>query len=57
MPPVTEGSVRSADEVNKRIRDLWLHAGGRLTAEQRAEYELLVAEWAEAMRAKVIEAA
>ncbi|MDX2591216.1 MULTISPECIES: hypothetical protein [Streptomyces] len=51
------GSVRSAAEVNEQIRALWLRAGGTLSAQERAEYELLVVEWAEAIRAAVIEAA
>ncbi|MFJ9041661.1 hypothetical protein ACIRF8_34470 [Streptomyces sp. NPDC102406] len=54
MPPVSSGSVRSADEVNEQIRNLWLRAGGRLRAEQRAQYERLVTEWAEAVRAEVV---
>ncbi|MFE9496366.1 hypothetical protein [Streptomyces collinus] len=51
------GSVRSAAAVNEQIRALWLRAGGTLSAQERAEYELLVVEWAEAIRAAVIEAA
>ncbi|MFJ8082699.1 hypothetical protein ACIQ6Y_18990 [Streptomyces sp. NPDC096205] len=51
------GSVRSAAEVNERIRALWRRAGGSLSAQQRAEYELLVVEWAKAMREEVLEAA
>ncbi|MGW2747085.1 hypothetical protein [Streptomyces sp. NPDC001450] len=51
------GSVRSAAEVNEQIRALWLRAGGTLSAQERAEYELLVVEWAEAIRGKIIEAA
>ncbi|MFI2435163.1 hypothetical protein [Streptomyces sp. NPDC018693] len=51
------GSVRSAAELNERIRALWLRAGGSLTAQERAEYELLVVEWAEAIRGEVVEAA
>jgi hypothetical protein len=51
------GSVRSAAEVNEQIRALWLRAGGSLSAQERAEYELLVVEWAEAIRGEVIEAA
>ncbi|MEU0006046.1 hypothetical protein ABZ079_17685 [Streptomyces sp. NPDC006314] len=51
------GSVRSAAEVNEQIRALWLRAGGTLSAEERAEYELLVVEWAEAIRGEVFEAA
>jgi len=54
---VIPGSVRSAAEVNEQIRALWLRAGGSLSAQERAEYELLVVEWAEAIRADVIEAA
>ncbi|MFJ6087132.1 hypothetical protein ACWD5F_31835 [Streptomyces sp. NPDC002499] len=54
---LTPGSVRSAAEVNERIRALWLRAGGSLSAQERAEYELLVVEWAAAIRGAVIEAA
>lgn len=59
MPPNTPscGSARSAAALNEQIRALWISAGGRLTAERRAEYEVLVAEWAEAMRGEVAEAA
>ncbi|WP_264937332.1 hypothetical protein [Streptomyces sp. A012304] len=53
----TPGSVRSAAEVNEQIRSLWLRAGGSLSAQERAEYELLVVEWAAAMRGEVVEAA
>ncbi|MEU6661287.1 hypothetical protein [Streptomyces sp. NPDC046821] len=48
--PVT---ARSAAEVNERIRALWLSAGGRLSAEERVEYEALVVEWAAKMREAV----
>ena len=51
------GSVRSAAELNERIRALWLRAGGTLSPQERAEYELLVVEWAAAIRSDVIEAA
>ncbi|GAB3166059.1 hypothetical protein [Streptomyces incanus] len=54
---VTPGSVRSAAEVNERIRALWLRAGGSLSAQERAEYELLVVEWAAAIRDQVVKAA
>ncbi|MET9499890.1 hypothetical protein [Streptomyces sp. NPDC006552] len=57
MPPVPSASARSADEVNEQIRGLWLRTGGRLSAEQRAEYERLVTEWAEAVRAEISRAA
>ncbi|MGW3957567.1 hypothetical protein ACWEKM_43360 [Streptomyces sp. NPDC004752] len=51
------GSMRSAAEVNEHIRALWLRAGGSLSAQEREEYELLVVEWAEAIRGEIIEAA
>ncbi|MFF4805837.1 hypothetical protein ACFY1U_46945 [Streptomyces sp. NPDC001351] len=51
------GSVRSAAEVNEQIRALWMRAGGSLSAQERAEYELLVVEWAAAIQSDVIEAA
>ncbi|MFE4669247.1 hypothetical protein ACFRI7_29110 [Streptomyces sp. NPDC056716] len=51
------GSVRSAAEVNEKIRALWLRAGGSLSTQERAEYELLVVEWAAAMRGNIVEAA
>ncbi|WP_327715750.1 hypothetical protein OG381_09860 [Streptomyces sp. NBC_00490] len=59
MPPyfVASGSVRSAAEVNEQIRALWLRAGGSLSAQEREEYELLVVEWAAAIRGTVIKAA
>jgi len=54
---VTRGSVRSAAQVNEQIRALWMRAGGTLSSQERAEYELLVVEWAAAIRSAVIEAA
>lgn len=52
------GSVRSADDLNDRIRALWRRASGAsLSAQERAEYELLVVEWAAAIRGDVVEAA
>ncbi|MCX5374397.1 hypothetical protein OG613_09255 [Streptomyces sp. NBC_00015] len=54
---VPSGSVRSAAELNERIRSLWLRAGGSLSAQERAEYELLVVEWAIAIRGEVVRAA
>ncbi|MGW2049715.1 hypothetical protein ACWCPF_31715 [Streptomyces sp. NPDC001858] len=53
---VAPGSVRSAAELNERIRALWLRAGGSLSAQERAEYELLVVEWAAAIRSDVVTA-
>ncbi|WP_151482858.1 hypothetical protein [Streptomyces albicerus] len=54
---VTPGSARSAAVLNEQIRALWIRAGGSLSAQERAEYELLVVEWAAAVRDEVIEAA
>ncbi|CAL9391299.1 hypothetical protein SUDANB176_01267 [Streptomyces sp. enrichment culture] len=53
----TPGSVRSAAEVNEQIRALWLRAGGSLSDREREKYELLVVEWAAAVRGEVVEAA
>ncbi|MDT0610996.1 hypothetical protein [Streptomyces lancefieldiae] len=54
---VTPGSARSAAELNDQIRALWRRAGGSLSAQERVEYELLVVEWATAIRCEVIKAA
>ena len=51
------GSVRPAAEINEQIRALWMRAGGSLSPEEREEYELLVVEWAAAVRGRVVEAA
>ncbi|MFB0620450.1 hypothetical protein [Streptomyces sp. AGS-58] len=51
LPP---GSARSAAEVNDQIRALWRRAGGTLSAQERAEYELLVVEWAAAVRGRIV---
>ncbi|MET8130385.1 MULTISPECIES: hypothetical protein [unclassified Streptomyces] len=57
-PDVTPpGSVRSAAALNEQIRSLWTRTGGSLSAQERAEYELLVVKWAEAIRGEIIEAA
>ncbi len=53
---LTTGSVRSAAALNEQIRALWIRSGGSLSAEERAEYELLVAEWAAAVRDEAIAA-
>ncbi|GHA75882.1 hypothetical protein GCM10010512_02870 [Streptomyces thermoviolaceus subsp. thermoviolaceus] len=45
---VEPASERSAAEVNEEIRALWRRAGGRLTTEQREQYQRLVMEWAAA---------
>ncbi|MFI9601072.1 hypothetical protein ACIHCX_14495 [Streptomyces sp. NPDC052043] len=54
---VAPGSVRSAAELNEQIRSLWLRSGGSLSAQERAAYEVLVVEWATAMRDELIAAA
>jgi hypothetical protein len=38
--------VRSAADLNERIRTLFLSAGGYLRPHERAEYEQLVTAWA-----------
>ncbi|WP_405960627.1 hypothetical protein OG235_24860 [Streptomyces sp. NBC_00024] len=40
------GSVRSAADLNERIRTLFHAAGGYLRPHERAEYERLVTAWA-----------
>ncbi|MEI5522559.1 hypothetical protein ACKI1J_24045 [Streptomyces scabiei] len=42
----SRGSVRSAADLNNRIRALMLGAGGYLRPHERAEYEQLVTAWA-----------
>ncbi|MFD7778836.1 hypothetical protein [Streptomyces sp. NPDC059753] len=37
-------------ELNNRIRALMIRSGGRLSDEQRHEYQQLVAAWAEAIQ-------
>ncbi|WP_348541611.1 hypothetical protein [Streptomyces sp. MZ04] len=48
--------------VNSEIRELWPHPAVRLSSEDRARYEELVAEWAaasraESLRGEIVEAA
>ncbi|MGB8940077.1 MAG: hypothetical protein WCD21_07545 [Streptomyces sp.] len=57
LTPQPPGSARSAAELNERIRGLWMRAGGRLSVEQRREYEQLVTAWAAAVREEVVRAA
>ncbi|GAT81333.1 hypothetical protein STXM2123_2034 [Streptomyces sp. F-3] len=54
---MASGSMRSAAELNEQIRSLWLRSGGSLSDQERAEYALLVVEWAAAVRGQVVEAA
>jgi hypothetical protein len=51
------GSVRSSAAINAQIRALWPHPDARLTDEERAEYERLIAEWAAAVQAEIVKAA
>ncbi len=51
------GSVRSAAVVTAAIRALWADPRVRLTGEGRAALERLYAEWADAVRAEMVEAA
>ncbi|WP_018533837.1 MULTISPECIES: hypothetical protein [unclassified Streptomyces] len=57
IPTDDAGSVLSADELNERIRGLLARSGGRLSVEQRREYEVLVVEWAAAVRGEIVKAA
>ncbi len=59
MPPTSSspGSARSAAVVNEEIRALWQDARVRLTDEGRDRLDRLYVEWAEAVRAEVVEAA
>jgi hypothetical protein len=54
---VTPGRVRSAAELNARIRALWSHPQVPLTAEQREEYARLCEELRAVERGDVAEAA
>jgi hypothetical protein len=49
--------VRSADDWNAAIRELWTDPRVQLTREGRAEYERLLAGWAAALKTELIEAA
>ncbi|MFJ4926801.1 hypothetical protein [Streptomyces sp. NPDC088736] len=55
--PPASGQPRPAAVVNEDIRALWPAAGRELGECERARYELLLAEWADAVRAEVVEAA
>lgn len=59
MPPTPppDGTARSAEELNARIRALWSHPQVPLTAEQRAEYEQLCTELRQVQRGAVTTAA
>lgn len=55
--PVNCGSVRSEADINADIRALWERAHGLLTDEQRAEYRRYLAEYADAVRTRIVPAA
>ena len=58
--PLPAGRVRPSAVVNEEIRRLWGDPRVRLSAEGRARYEQLVAEWTlacAAERVEVVEAA
>ncbi|MCQ4211247.1 MULTISPECIES: hypothetical protein [Streptomyces] len=57
IPTERSGSARSADELNEQIRGLLARSRGQLSAEQRREYEVLVVEWAAAVRGEIVKAA
>lgn len=55
--PPPSGPARSADAVNAEIRELVEACGGWLYGETRARYEVLIVEWAAAVRGEIVEAA
>lgn len=55
--PSTPPPPADADELNKRIRALFTHRDVRLTDEQRAEYQELLARLREVERGDVVKAA
>ncbi|MGW5173082.1 hypothetical protein ACWERY_01785 [Streptomyces sp. NPDC004082] len=59
MPPTppSRGPLRSAAELNERIRALFTHRDARLSDEQRAEYRRLLAELRQVERGDVTTAA
>ena len=59
MPPTSssDGRARSVEELNARIRALWPHRDARLSDEQRAEYQRLLAELDRVERGDVTTAA
>ncbi|WP_171059990.1 hypothetical protein [Streptomyces montanus] len=49
--------MRSAAELNERIRGFFTHRDKRLSDAERAEYAALLPLWAEAVRDEVVKAA
>lgn len=56
-PPPRRSPVRAAATVNAEIRSLWEYAEGDLSPAQEARYQELLVEWADAVRAELVEAA
>ncbi|MCX5202511.1 hypothetical protein OG897_13765 [Streptomyces sp. NBC_00237] len=60
MPPTSprRTPARAAAAVNAEIRSLWQYASdGSLSPAQEARYQELLVEWADAVRAELVEAA
>ncbi|MEV3860421.1 hypothetical protein AB0J38_39715 [Streptomyces sp. NPDC050095] len=57
IPTESHDHPRSAEELNEQIRGLMARTGGRLSEAQRREYEVLVVEWAAAVRGEIVVAA
>lgn len=55
--PPSSGRVRSAAELNARIRALFTHRDARLTDEQREEYRQLLSELRQVERGDITTAA
>lgn len=55
--PPPKGPLRSAAELNARIRALFTHRDARLTDEQREEYHRLLAELRQVERGDITTAA
>ena len=55
--PPPDGGAQSAAELNAQIRALWSHPAVRLTDEQRAEYQRLLAALRRVERGEIVEAA
>ncbi|MGY1579120.1 hypothetical protein [Streptomyces sp. MN13] len=55
--PLPEGAARSVEELNAAIRALWPHRDARLSDEERAEYQALLAELEQVRRGDVTTAA
>ncbi|GHH50628.1 hypothetical protein [Streptomyces candidus] len=56
-PPSPPGPARPAAVVNAEIRGLWSRSCGCLSPADEARYQELLVEWADAVRAELVEAA